>query len=52
MQVVYADTLVKNARSRHVLEKVGFSEIRRDNQSIYYEYHKSNWNDHREIDFT
>ena len=44
MQVVYADTLVKNARSRHVLEKVGFSEIRRDNQSIYYEYHKSNWN--------
>lgn len=44
MQVVYADTLVKNERSRHVLEKVGFKQIRRDDQRFYYEYHKCNWN--------
>ena len=44
MNIVYADTLVKNARSRHVLEKVGFTEICRDNERINYEYRKSNWN--------
>ena len=44
MNIVYADTLVKNARSRHVLEKVGFTEICRDTQSIYYKYRKRNWN--------
>ena len=43
MKVVYADTLIKNERSRHILEKVGFTEIRRDNQSIYYACRKSNW---------
>ena len=33
---VYADSLVTNLRSRHVLEKVGFREIRRDDIFVYY----------------
>lgn len=36
MQEVNADTLLKNTRSQHVLEKVGFRYIREDNGYRYY----------------
>lgn len=36
MEAVNADTLVKNTRSQHVLEKVGFRYIREDEGYRYY----------------
>lgn len=41
MQTVYADSLITNLRSQHVLQKVGFTEIRRDAQFVYYQCDKS-----------
>ncbi len=43
MEVVYADTLIGNKRSQHVLEKVGFRETHRDNTFVYYICQKSSW---------
>lgn len=43
METVYADALAKNARSRHVLEKVGFTETHHDEIYYYYKCCKSNW---------
>ena len=37
LETVYADALVINTRSRHVLTKVGFTELRRDDTKVYYE---------------
>lgn len=34
--VVYADSIVTNSRSQHVLEKVGFRLIREDQERKYY----------------
>ena len=36
MDTVYADALLGNRRSRHVLEKVGFRETHRDDTFVYY----------------
>ncbi len=36
MTAVNADTIIKNARSQHVLEKVGFKFIREDGNFKYY----------------
>lgn len=36
LDTVYADALIKNTRSRRVLEKVGFAETRRDEAFCYY----------------
>lgn len=36
MAAVNADTIIKNARSQHVLEKVGFKFIREDGNFKYY----------------
>ena len=36
MMTVNADTLIKNTRSQHVLEKVGFKKIKKNNHFIYY----------------
>lgn len=36
MQTVYADAVLGNARSRHVLEKVGFSQTGQDETFAYY----------------
>lgn len=41
MDTVYADALLKNTRSRHVLEKVGFHETHRDAIFAYYICEKS-----------
>ena len=36
MNTVYADALLGNHRSQHVLEKVGFQETHRDDMFVYY----------------
>ena len=43
METVYADTIHKNARSRHVLEKVGFRFTGEDDTFRYYEMTKNEW---------
>lgn len=43
MDVVYADTVLKNTRSAHVLEKVGFRFLREDGMFRYYEMRKEDW---------
>lgn len=35
--VIYADSIITNKRSQHVLEKVGFKRISSDDQYIYYQ---------------
>ena len=40
MVAVNADTIVKNTRSQHVLEKVGFNFIREENGFKYYRYER------------
>lgn len=40
MDAVNADTVVKNARSQHVLEKIGFQFIREENGFKYYRYER------------
>lgn len=35
---IYADCLLSNTRSQHVLLKVGFKEIKRDDKFVFYEY--------------
>lgn len=36
MATVFADSILKNTRSQHVLEKVGFYETHRDDSFVYY----------------
>ena len=43
IDVIYADTLKKNHRSRHVLEKVGFTVVRADAERIYLACKKQCW---------
>ena len=38
MKIVYADAVLKNVRSQHVLEKVGFQFLRKDEMFLYYQY--------------
>lgn len=40
MSAVNADTVVKNMRSRHVLEKIGFRFIKEENGFRYYRYER------------
>ena len=43
MEKVYADAILKNTRSQHVLKKVGFIETHKDEQFIYYRCDKYGW---------
>lgn len=43
MEIVYADSILRNERSQHVLEKVGFVPIRSDSKFRYYKCDKSSW---------
>ena len=43
LETVNADALIKNKRSRHVLEKVGFLQVGSDEKTAYYSCEKSNW---------
>ncbi len=36
LETVYADSLITNPRSQHVLEKAGFKETHRDDAFVYY----------------
>ena len=45
METVFADAILKNTRSKHVLEKVGFSETHRDASFAYYRCDRNNWRD-------
>ena len=36
MNAVNADTVKKNTRSQHVIEKVGFKYVKEDDSFIYY----------------
>lgn len=38
MKTVYADTIIHNIRSQHVLEKVGFTRIGQDAEFAYFSY--------------
>ena len=43
METIFADSLLKNTRSQHVLEKVGFHETHRDESFVYYRCDRTNW---------
>ena len=43
MEAVYADALIRNERSRHVLIKVGFKELRQDAKCCYYVCRSDDW---------
>ena len=42
-ETVYADALIGNLRSQHVLEKVGFMQTHTDDMFHYYKCEKSSW---------
>lgn len=43
METVFADAILKNTRSQHVLEKVGFQETHADDTFHYYRCDKGSW---------
>lgn len=43
METVIADSVLKNKRSQHTLEKVGFRETGRDETFVYYEVSQADW---------
>lgn len=43
MTAVIADSVLKNKRSQHTLEKVGFQETDRDDTFVYYRISQSDW---------
>ena len=43
MSAVIADSVLKNKRSQHTLEKVGFHETGRDETFVYYRIAQSDW---------
>ncbi len=45
MDTVFADSVIGNLRSQHVLQKVGFIETHRDNHFVYYRCDRRNWSD-------
>lgn len=48
MTAVIADSVLKNERSRHTLEKVGFQETGRDDTFVYYRITQSDWLKHED----
>ena len=45
MDTVFADSVLKNTRSQHVLQKVGFRETHRDEYFVYYRCDRESWTD-------
>lgn len=43
MNTVFADAILKNTRSQHVLTKVGFEETHADDSFRYYRCDKASW---------
>ena len=50
MKTVYADVLIKNTRSAHVLKKVGFIEIGRNDIMIRFAHQNSRWHGEEILD--
>ncbi len=40
METIHADSILKNKRSQHVLEKVGFVQTGADDTFVYYQYQR------------
>jgi RimJ/RimL family protein N-acetyltransferase len=49
MKTVFADALIGNTRSQHVLKKVGFQEAHRDADFIYYRCIAEDRNGHPQV---
>lgn len=45
METVFADTVLKNTRSQHVLEKVGFRFIAQDGTFRYYKMTREDYDE-------
>ena len=43
MQTVFADSILRNTRSQHVLKKAGFQETSRDDTFVYYRCDEEDW---------
>ena len=43
MKTVFADSILKNTRSQHVLVKAGFKETHRDDSFVYYRCDRKDW---------
>ena len=43
METVFADALLRNTRSQHVLEKIGFRKTHRDDTFVYYRCDRAVW---------
>ena len=43
LNTVYADAILKNQRSQHVLQKVGFRKTHEDDQFCYYRCDRTEW---------
>lgn len=43
VSTIYADTVIRNHKSQHVLIKLGFTEIDRDSDFIYYRFDRQEW---------
>lgn len=43
LNCIYADTILRNKRSQHILEKLGFTKIDEDDVLIYYELKVEEW---------
>ena len=43
METVYADAIIKNTRSQHVLKKVGFTKMGMDDTFCYFRCDKATW---------
>lgn len=50
MEMVFADSVVRNERSQHVLQKVGFVLTARDSTFAYYRCNKKSWICSKNID--
>ena len=48
MEIVYADALLNNHRSQHVLMKAGFRETHRDDAFVYYRCDRADCHDCRQ----
>ncbi|SCZ76878.1 GNAT family N-acetyltransferase [Pseudobutyrivibrio xylanivorans] len=43
LEIIYADTIVKNVRSQHIIDKLGFEFIRQEGDFKYYQLEKKKW---------
>ena len=43
METVYADSILKNERSQHVLQKVGFKRTHWDDTFVYFRCDRTDW---------